>query len=116
MAQKFPTLGVIVDNGQVYKGVFGKGSNIGPLAGAHAELGDPTRHRRVGAAVGGTVALGAVLGPLPLLAALGKKSKSIAFVVFPNGHVHEKKLDGNFQIRSAQSEVVRFNALVVAAG
>jgi hypothetical protein len=115
MATRFPTLGVTVDNGQVYKGVFGKGSQLGPLAGAHAELGDPTRHRRVGAAVGGTVALGAVLGPLPLLAALGKKSKALAFVVLPNGQVHEKKLDGNTQIRNAQSEVVRFNALAAAA-
>jgi hypothetical protein len=114
MATRFPTLGVIVEGGQVYKGLFGKGSRLGPLAGAHAELGDPTRHRRVGAAVGGTVALGAVLGPLPLLAALGKKSKSIAFLVFTDGQVHEKKLDGNSQIRSAQSEAVRFNALVAA--
>lgn len=115
MSQRFPTLGVIVDNGQVYKGTFGRGSSLGPLAGAHAELGDPTRHRRVGAAVSGTVALGAVLGPLPLLAALGKKSKSIAFVVFPSGQVHEKRLDGNMAIRNAQSEVVRFNAVAAAA-
>ena len=114
MATRFPTLGVIVDDGQVYRGMLSKGPLLGSLAGAHAELADPTRHRRVGAAVGGTVALGAVLGPLPMLAALGKKSKSIAFVVLPNGQVHEKKLDGNTAIRSAQSEVVRFNALAAS--
>jgi hypothetical protein len=115
MSQRFPQLGVIVEDGYVYKGMFGKGSRLGPLAGSHAELGEPTRHRRVGAAVGGTVALGAILGPLPLLAGLSKKSKGLAFVVFPSGTVHERKLDGNMAIRGAQSEVVRFNALGTAA-
>jgi hypothetical protein len=114
MSQRFLQLGVIVEGGYVYKGMFGKGARLGPLAGAQAELGDPTRHRRVGAAVGGTIALGAVLGPLPLLAGLSKKSKALAFVVFPTGTVHERKLDGNTAIRGAQSEVIRFNALAAA--
>ncbi len=62
MAERFPTLGVIVEDGQVYKGTFGKGAKLGPLAGAHAELGDPTRHRRVAAAGLATVATGGLLG------------------------------------------------------
>ncbi len=37
-------------------------------------------------------------------------------VVFPSGQVQERKLDGNMQIRTAQSEVVRFNAMAAAAG
>ena len=113
MAQRFPTLGVIVEDGQVSKGTFGKGAKLGPLSRAHAELGDPTRHRRVAAAGLATVATGGLLGLAPLLT---KKAKSIAFVVFPSGQVHERKLDGNIQIRAAQSEVVRFNAIAAAAG
>ena len=35
MSQRFLQLGVIVEDGYVYKGIFGKGVRLGPLAGAH---------------------------------------------------------------------------------
>jgi hypothetical protein len=112
--QRFPTLGVIVESGKVYKGGFAKGVCLGPLAGAQAELGEPTRHRRVGAAVSTTILTGGMLGVLGLAPVLSKKSKAVAFVVFSNGTVHERPLDGNLAIRSAQSEVIRFNVMARA--
>jgi hypothetical protein len=63
-----------------------------------------------------TVLTAPVAGPLGMLGLLSKKSKAFAFVSFPNGRVHEKKLDGNMQIRSAQREVAQFNALAAASG
>lgn len=107
----FPTIGIAIDGDQVLSGR----ATLGPLAGASAEISDPTRHRRVGGSVAATAVMAPVLGPLPLLGMLSKKSKAIAFVVFPDGTVHERKLDGNMAIRAAQSEVVRFNALANAA-
>jgi hypothetical protein len=55
-----------------------------------------------------------VLGPLGLLDMVSKKSKSVAFVVFPSGTVHHAKIGGNGAVRSAQREVVEFNAIVAA--
>ena len=68
----------------------------------------------MGAAAASTVATGGLLGVVALAPLLSKKSKSLAFIVFPSGVVHQRKLDGNMAIRGAQAEVVRFNALVAA--
>jgi hypothetical protein len=88
-----------------------KGRPLGPLKGAHAEVTAGTRHHRVGAAV--------VTAPLSLGAGLllgfTKKSKATAFVVFPDGTVHERKLDGASAINTAQGDVVKFNAMAAAA-
>jgi len=104
----FLTLGVKTDGTQVYTL---SGRVLGPLAGAHAELGDPTRHHRVAGSLAATAVTAPVLGPLALLGMVSKKSKSIAFVVFANSAVHQKNLDGNSTIRNAQREVVQFNAI-----
>jgi len=64
---------------------------------------------RVAGSVAATAAMAPVLGPLPLLGLASKKSKSIAFVAFEDGTVHEKNLDGSMMIRSAQREVVQLN-------
>jgi hypothetical protein len=110
----FATLGIKVNDGQV--STWGLTSRpLGRLAGAEAQLSDSTRHRRIGGPVSATVLTAPVLGPLALVGMLGKKSKAFAFVVFPDGTVHEKKLDGNMAIRNAQREVVQFNAMARAA-
>jgi hypothetical protein len=88
---------------------------LGQLARAHAEITDSTRHHRVAGSTAATIVTGPVLGPLAVLGALSKKSKAIAFVVFENGKGHQVNLEGNMQIRMAQSEVVKFNALAAAA-
>jgi len=118
MALRFPQLGVLVDGASVYAGAWLGAANktpLGTLEGAQASLGEPTRHRRVGAATLATAATAPLLGPLGMVVGLSKKSKSIAFVVTGDGHVHERKLDGNMAMRQAQSEVVRFNAMAARA-
>jgi hypothetical protein len=118
MALRFPQLGVLVDGAYVYAGAWLGSANktpLGTLEGAQASLGEPTRHRRVGAATLTTAATAPLLGPPGVVVGLSKKSKSIAFVVTGDGHVHERKLDGNMAIRQAQGEVVRFNAMAARA-
>ena len=51
-----------------------------------------------------------------LIIGLTKKSKAVAFVVFEDGTVHERKLDGPNMISRAQRDVVKFNALAAAKG
>jgi hypothetical protein len=48
------------------------------------------------------------------LAGLATKTKADAAVVFPDGTVHMSALDGNFAVREAQKQVVRFNAMAGA--
>jgi hypothetical protein len=113
--KNFTTMGIkIVDS---HVSTFGLASRpLGPLAGAQAEISDPTRHRRVAGAVSATMLTAPVLGPLAMVGALSKKSKAFVFVAFTDGTLHEKKLDGNMAIRAAQREVAQFNALARAAG
>jgi len=47
--------------------------------------------------------------PLALAPGVLRKSKAAAFLIFPNGKIHEKKLDGTAAIRAAQRDAVRFN-------
>jgi hypothetical protein len=104
-------LGVRIEDDQVstLPGLL-KSRRLGQLKGAHAEVTAGTRHHRVGAAaVAAPLSLGA-----GLLIGLTKKSKAVAFVVFADGTVHERKLDGANMIRSAQRDVVKFNALAAA--
>jgi hypothetical protein len=106
-------LGVRVEGGRVSSlpGLL-KSRDLGPLQGARAEVTAGTRHHRVGAAVAtAPLSLGA-----GLLLGLTKKSKATAFVVFPDGAVHERKLDGGSAIQSAQRDAVKFNAMAGAAG
>lgn len=115
MSKSFPTLGIKIDERKVSTWGFAS-RPLGPLTGAYAEISDPTRHRRVAGAMTTTVLTAPVAGPLGMLGLLSKKSKAFVFVSFPNGRVHEKKLDGNMQIRAAQREVAQFNALAAASG
>ncbi len=105
-------LGVRIEDGQVstLPGLM-KSRQLGPLKGAHAEVTAGTRRHRIGAGAVAGVALVPVAG---LLIGLTKKSKATAFVVFTDGTVHERKLDGANMISSAQRDVVRFNALAAA--
>ena len=89
-----------------------KSRRLGPVKGAHAEVTAGTRHHRVGAAIAAApLSLGA-----GLLLGLTKKSKAVAFVVFADGTVHERKLEGANMISIAQRDEVKFNALVAAQG
>ena len=106
-------LGVRIEDGYVstLPGLL-KSRRLGPVKGAHAEVTAGTRHHRVGAAIAAApLSLGA-----GLLLGLTKKSKAVAFVVFADGTVHERKLEGANMISIAQRDEVKFNALVAAQG
>lgn len=109
--QRFARLGVQVKDGQVstFGGLVRR--DYGPLAGAQAVVTNGANVHRVKAGL----AAGAILGPVGLLTALPKKAKATALVVFADGTVHERKLDGNAAVRAAQAEAVRFNALAANA-
>jgi hypothetical protein len=78
---------------------------LGPLAGAQAMVTDGSQAWSPGRAMF-----------LPIgLAGLATKTKADAAVVFPDGTVHMSPLDGNFAVREAQKQVVRFNAMAGAA-
>lgn len=102
---KLGALGVQVKGDGVFVPGWG-GKRLGNLAGSHAELTDGTRPHRIGTAL---VAAPLSLG-VGLLIGLSRKSKASAFVVFADGSVHERKLDGKTVIGQAQRDAVRYNA------
>jgi hypothetical protein len=78
---------------------------LGLLAGAQAMVTDGSQAWSPGRAMF-----------LPIsLAGLATKTKADAAVVFPDGTAHITPLDGNYAVREAQKQVVRFNALAGAA-
>jgi hypothetical protein len=78
---------------------------LGPLAGAQAMVTDGSQAWSPGRAMF-----------LPIsLAGLATKTKADAAVVFPDGTAHITPLDGNYAVREAQKQVVRFNAMAGAA-
>ncbi len=109
MDKRFPTLGIRIYDSSVELNSR-SGRVLGPLAGAQAQMGEPSRHHRVA----GPLAVAPVLGPLAFVGSLSKKSKNQAYVVFSNGTVHTAKLDGKYSIRTAEREVIEFNALANA--
>lgn len=130
-----PKLGVAVRDGNVYQhgaNQSGMASDVqasnerklgmetkllGPLAGAHAEVGGGKGgHRRSGNArvADAALAVGA-LGPLGLLAGVSRTGfQGFAVVTFPDGTAWEKKFKDSASLIKAQSEAVRFNALAAS--
>jgi Short C-terminal domain len=106
----YPHLGVRISNGEIYPNPTMGRPAIGPLKGAHAEITDPTKAQMVRAGLASGLALGPLIGPFALAPGLLRKSKAVAFVVCPNGNVHEHKLDGTAAIRAGQKAAVGFNA------
>jgi hypothetical protein len=110
----FAGLGVRVRGGEVFPYPTFSQAALGPVEGARAELTDPTKAQMIGAGLASGVAFGTLLGPVALAPALLRKSKAVAFVVCANARFYEKKLDGSMAIRLAQSDAVKFNALVAS--
>jgi hypothetical protein len=111
LANTFTGLGVRVSNGEVYPyPTFGK-TPLGPIKGARAEITDPTKAQMIRAGVLSGITLGALIGPLALAPGVLRKSKAVAFVICPNGKLHEKKLNGTAMIRAAQRDAMKFNTL-----
>lgn len=133
----FPHLGVAVYDGHVYQHgakQSGMASNtqarnertlgtnlklLGPLAGAHAEVGGGKGgHRRSGNARVADAALAtAVVGPLGLLAGASRTGyRGFAVVAFADGSAWEKSFTDSTSLIKAQSEAARFNSLAASAG
>jgi hypothetical protein len=98
---QFIYLGVAVADDTIYKlGPFGNKTGVlGPLAGATAEVTDGTSRHTL-------TRLVTVVG------ALSKKTDAMAFVMTRDGELHQHKLEGAGQVRQAQGQAIKFNALV----
>ena len=98
----FPALGVQVRGDSVESHVPGYRPRVlGLLAGAQAQLTDGHQAWSPGRAVF-----------LPIgLAGLATKTRTTAFVIFPDGSYHERVLDGNKAVGAAQGEALKFNLL-----
>lgn len=81
---------------------------LGPLRGAQAGIAGSIKTRGAGTAVASTAAFGA-LGAVGALGARG--SKPFAYVVFPDGTLHQNELSDKRVAARAQADVLRFNAL-----
>lgn len=82
---------------------------LGPLNGAQAGIAGSIKTRGAGTAVAATVAFGA-LGAIGALGARG--SKPFAYVVFPDGTLHQNEISDKRVATRAQADVLRFNALI----
>jgi hypothetical protein len=92
------------------------GRRLGLLAGARAEVTDPSRRHRGGAAVSASLlTMGMGLGPTGAVVGLSKKSVAVAIIVFPDGSAHQHRLDGAGAVQQAQAAAVTFNAMAQAA-
>lgn len=81
---------------------------LGPLSGAQAGIAGPIKTRGAGTALAATAAFGG-LGAIGALAARG--SKPFAYVVFPDGTLHQNEIIDKRVAARAQADVLRFNAL-----
>jgi len=114
---RFLTLGLTALNGQVYRATIvtpreGQlAAPVGPLAGAQAQVTDPTRRHRIGKSMGMAVS---GLGPLALAGMATKDTRAQVIVAFPNGTVISRQLTSRNEISRAQVDVARFNAIAAA--
>jgi len=105
---EFLGLGVVVRDGEVLLWSTTIKQVLGPLTCAQAGIAGPVKTRGAGTAVAATVAFGA-LGAVGALATRG--SKPFAYVVFPDGTLHQNALSDKRVAARAQADVLRFNAL-----
>jgi hypothetical protein len=105
---RLPALGVKITGSDGWVSALPWGRPLGPLAGAVAQITDPSKvHRTAGSAALAVT----TLSPVFLLGMFSRKSKAVALIVFADGTVHQTNLSGNTEVRNAQVQVVRFNAL-----
>jgi hypothetical protein len=105
---EFLGLGVVIKDGQVLVWSTTVVRILGPLAGAQAGIAGAIKTQGAGTAVAATAVFG-TLGAVGALTARG--SKPFAYVVFPDGTLHQNELDDKRVAARAQADVLRFNAL-----
>jgi len=111
-AGEFLGLGVVVRDLKVLEWSTAVARVLGPLAGAQAGIAGPLKTRGAVSAAALTVAFGAT-GAVAALARRG--TKPFAYVVFPDGTLHQTPLGDKKVAARAQADVLRFNALAEAA-
>ena len=111
-ADEFLGLGVVVRDGQVLEWSTTELRVLGPLAGAQAGITGPLKTGGAGSAVALTLTFGAT-GAVAALARRG--TKPFAYVVFPDGTLHQALLDDKKIAARTQADVLRFNALAETA-
>jgi hypothetical protein len=105
---EFLGLGVVIRDDEVLVWSTTIVHVLGALAGAQAGIVGPIKTRGAGTAVAATAAFG-VLGAVGAIGARG--SKPFAYVVFPDGTLHQNELSDKRVAARAQADVLRFNAL-----
>lgn len=105
---EFLGLGVVIRDDEVLVWSTTIVHVLGALAGAQAGIAGPIKTRGAGTAVAATAAFG-VLGAVGAIGARG--SKPFAYVVFPDGILHQNELSDKRVAARAQADVLRFNAL-----
>ena len=101
-------LGVVIRDDEVLVWSMTIVRVLGTLAGAQAGIAGPIKTRGAGTALAATAAFG-VLGAVGAIGARG--SKPFAYVVFPDGTLHQTELSDKRVAARAQADVLRFNAL-----
>jgi hypothetical protein len=109
---EFLGLGVVVRDGKVLKWSTSVVRVLGPLPGAQAGIAGPLKTRGAVSAAALTVALGAT-GAVAALARRG--TKPFAYVVFPDGTLHQTLLGDKKVAARVQEDVLRINALAETA-
>ncbi|HUY48118.1 MAG TPA: hypothetical protein VMV92_20715 [Streptosporangiaceae bacterium] len=104
---ELPRLGVVIqDDGKVSE--WDSSRVLGPLHGAQAGIAGSVKTRGAGTAVAATAAFG-IVGAAAALGARG--GKPFAYVVFPDGTLHQSELTDQRVAARAQADVIRFNML-----
>jgi hypothetical protein len=111
--EEFPGLGVVVRDGKVLLWSREVVRFLGSLEGAQAGIAGPVKTGGAGTAVAATVAFG-TLGAVGALSRRG--TKSFAYVVFADGALYQEELTDKRIAASAQTDVLRFNALAAQCG
>ena len=110
--EEFLGLGVVVRDGKVLVWSRKVIRVLGPLVGAQAGIAGSIRTGGAGGAVAATAAFG-TLGAVGALSRRG--TKPFAYVVFPDGTLHQEELTDKRIAARAQADVLRFNVLAGSA-
>jgi hypothetical protein len=110
--EEFLGLGVVVRDGKVLLWSRQVLRVLGPLAGAQAGIAGSIK---TGGAGGAALAAG-MFGAVGAVAALGRRgTRPFAYVVFPDGTLHQEDLKDQHVAARALADVLRFNALAGSA-
>jgi hypothetical protein len=110
--EEFLGLGVVVRDGKVLVWSRKVLRVLGPLVGAQAGIAGSIKTGGAGSAAVATAMFGAV----GAVAALGRRGTTpFAYIVFPDGTLHQEELKDKHVATRALADVLRFNSLAASA-